>query len=137
MKEVRDTGVLARIREIRTNKGYSQEYVAVKLGLKQSGYALIENGKNELSVVRLLQIAIILEENIINLIGYPFKYIKEIEVEKTINNLKNKLEKEEHFTDLLVKENNALKQQKIELENQLNSVLEQKKLLDANAGLSK
>ncbi|WP_395043136.1 helix-turn-helix domain-containing protein [Flavobacterium sp.] len=79
---VTDKGILARIKEIRTKKGYSQEYVAMKLGIKQAGYSSIEAGKNGLSVIMLLQIAIILEEEVVNVVGYPFKYIKEVEAGK-------------------------------------------------------
>jgi len=56
--------VLQNIIDIRKQKGFSQEYVAENLGMKQAGYALIEKGSRGLSLENLLQIAIILEIDI-------------------------------------------------------------------------
>lgn len=92
MKQVSDKIVLARIKEIRTNKGLSQEYIANQIGLKQSGYNLIENGNNELSVKRLLQIAIAMDVDCVDLMSYPIKYIKEQDVDLKIEQIKRELE---------------------------------------------
>jgi len=66
--------LLANIVRIRQQKGFSQDYVANKLGKKQSGYALIENGNRGLDYEVLLQIAIILEMRVIDIITYPEVY---------------------------------------------------------------
>lgn len=58
--------VLRNITKIRKLKGFSQEYVAQKIGLKQSGYGMIESGTRELKVEFLLQIAIVLEVDVID-----------------------------------------------------------------------
>ena len=50
------TEILQNILKIRVNKGFSQQVVAQNLGIEQSSYSLIENGKRELTVERLLQI---------------------------------------------------------------------------------
>ena len=68
--------VLENIITIRNTKGYSQDYVATKLGMKQSGYALIEKGERRLQFELLEQIAIIFEMNILDVITYPDKYEK-------------------------------------------------------------
>ncbi len=66
--------LLANIVSIRQQKGFSQDYVANKLGKKQSGYALIENGNRGLDYELLLQIAIIFEMRVIDIITYPEVY---------------------------------------------------------------
>lgn len=67
---------LRNIEQIRKNKGYTQEYLASKLGLKQSGYALIMRGERGLQFELLEQIAIVFEMDITDIIKYPDKYEK-------------------------------------------------------------
>ena len=50
-----------KIKSLRIEKGYSQEYLAEQLKISQSYYAKIENGNKEISVKQLLQILKILE----------------------------------------------------------------------------
>ena len=66
--KVSDKGILGKIKEIRIKKGFSQDYLASKLGMKQPGYGMIENGVSKITVLMLLEIAIILEIHIIDLI---------------------------------------------------------------------
>ena len=50
------------LKEIRLDKGYTQEYMADKLGYKdKSGYNHLENGNVKLSVDKAIKIAKILE----------------------------------------------------------------------------
>lgn len=67
--------ILQQIKSIRTEIGYSQEYVANKMDMEQSGYALIEKGKRKLKYEQLEQIAIIFNMNVIDVITYPEKYV--------------------------------------------------------------
>ncbi|WP_421751344.1 helix-turn-helix domain-containing protein [Croceimicrobium sp.] len=60
--------ILKNIRQLRTNKGYSQEYMAFKLGISQSTYARIENCDLKLSLNRLFQIAEVLEIRVCKLL---------------------------------------------------------------------
>jgi len=53
--------ILVKIRRIRLEKSFSQEYVANELGITQSQYGKIENGLVKLSYERLQSIAMILE----------------------------------------------------------------------------
>lgn len=46
-----------KIRKIRTLKGYSQEYMADKLQIKQPAYSEIESGKTKISINVLQEIA--------------------------------------------------------------------------------
>ena len=67
--------ILRNIDAIRRNKGYSQEYLASQIGLKQAGLSLIMSGERELKYNTLLQIANALQESVINIIAYPDKYV--------------------------------------------------------------
>ena len=62
-----------RIKGIRLKKGLSQEEVAEKLGMNQSNYARLENGKTDIKFERLAQIAEALEMSVGSLIDYDEK----------------------------------------------------------------
>lgn len=49
------------LRAVRESKGYSQEYVAERLGIGQSSYACLEAGRTGLTIERLVQLTGILE----------------------------------------------------------------------------
>lgn len=49
--------VASKIRNIRTSKGYSQEYMAERLGISQRQYGRLENGETELNLHYLDQIS--------------------------------------------------------------------------------
>lgn len=74
--ETKVDAVLESIRKIRNNKGFSQEYMASKLGMKQVGYGLIENGARGLQFEMLSQIAVVFGMSVIDLIAYPDVYVK-------------------------------------------------------------
>lgn len=67
--------ILKNIDAIRRNKGYSQEYLANQIGMKQAGLSLIMSGERELKYNTLLQIANALQESVIDVITYPEKYV--------------------------------------------------------------
>lgn len=67
--------ILRNIDAIRRNKGYSQEYLASQIGIKQAGLSLIMSGERELKHNTLLQIANALQESVIDIIAYPEKYV--------------------------------------------------------------
>ncbi|MDY0090391.1 MAG: helix-turn-helix transcriptional regulator [Flavobacteriaceae bacterium] len=52
--------ILHKIRMIRLERGYGQEYVAGEIGVSQSYYARLERGKAKLSAVRLAEILSVL-----------------------------------------------------------------------------
>lgn len=56
------------IREKRDKKGFSQEFMAIKLGMSQNNYSKIELGKIDLTIGRLSQICEILEVEMSDLI---------------------------------------------------------------------
>ena len=57
--------ILENIDTIRRNKGYSQEYLAMRIGMKQAGFSLIMSGERELKYNTLLQIANALQMSVI------------------------------------------------------------------------
>lgn len=67
--------ILRNIDAIRRNKGYSQEYLASQIGIKQAGFSLIMSGERELKYNTLLQIANASQESVIDIIAYPEKYV--------------------------------------------------------------
>lgn len=55
---------LTNIRKKRIERGISQEVMASELGISQSAYAKIENGKQKLPTRMLIRIATILETSV-------------------------------------------------------------------------
>jgi transcriptional regulator with XRE-family HTH domain len=53
-----------RLRKIRISHEYSQEYMALKLGMAISTYSKLEQGKTELTLTRLVQLSDILQFNL-------------------------------------------------------------------------
>lgn len=53
--------VLDNIKIQRGVKGYSQDYIAARLNISQNAYSKMELGYTQLSLLRLFQIAAILE----------------------------------------------------------------------------
>ena len=58
------------IRNIREKLGYSQEYMAMKLGIGQNGYSKIELGYTRITVDRLFEIAKILQTDVFVLLQH-------------------------------------------------------------------
>lgn len=74
--------ILENIKSIRKELGYSQEFMADKLGITQVGYNKIEIGGRNLKYKTLEQIAIIFKMPIANVIEYPDIWIKKNEKAK-------------------------------------------------------
>jgi len=74
-----------RIRKIRAGKGYSQEYMALKLNMSQSAYSSMERGVTEIPSRRLCQIADLLEVS-------PMRFLPETKYSLHINLLTLKME---------------------------------------------
>ncbi|GAA4440471.1 hypothetical protein GCM10023091_24160 [Ravibacter arvi] len=56
-----DSRITARIRQTRLVKGYSQEYMAYRLGISQQSYSRLECGRQILRISQLVLIAEVLE----------------------------------------------------------------------------
>lgn len=74
-----------KIRQLRESKKWSQEELASKLGLSPNGYAKIERGETRLTVPRLLQLAEILELDIIELMQGEMQSI-DYRISSPVNN---------------------------------------------------
>ena len=72
--ELTEQQILSNIIAIRNKRGYSQEYLASKIGMKQSGYGHIEKGDRRLPVSLLLQIAVALDVHVVDIILYPHSF---------------------------------------------------------------
>ncbi len=60
--------IATNIRRIREGKGYTQEYIALKLGISQNAYSKIELGYTKITLERLFYIAGLIETDVIALI---------------------------------------------------------------------
>jgi transcriptional regulator with XRE-family HTH domain len=59
--EAKIKAVALNVRKIREFRNYTQEYLALKLGITQNAYSKIELGYTKMTLERLMQIAQILE----------------------------------------------------------------------------
>jgi hypothetical protein len=79
------------IREVRQNKGYSQEYVAYLLNVSQSHYSKLENGIYSIDFDMLGKILDVLEINLLEIVEFSEKQkflmnnIMELNYEECVN----------------------------------------------------
>lgn len=69
--------VIKKIKEFRTEKGYSHEYMAHQLNMSQPAYSKIEKNETSLSVDKLYKIAEILETPVEKFLEIPVKNYKQ------------------------------------------------------------
>ncbi len=99
--------ILDNIKKIRESKGYSQEYVASKINIKQGSYNLIENGNRKLTIDKLLQIAICLDISPEEIITFSEKDIaKKQEPVKAVLQIELQEDKKDQVLKLVFGENN-------------------------------
>jgi len=63
--------ILERIKKIRVEKGYSQEYMADMLSISQNAYHKLERGHTRINLQKFIDISKILEIEISELINGP------------------------------------------------------------------
>jgi len=61
MEDLSSSVILENIRQIRHERRYSQEYMAISLTVSQNAYSKLERGRTKLTWDRLAEIANILE----------------------------------------------------------------------------
>ena len=61
--------VALNIRKIREHRDYTQEYLALRLGISQNAYSKIELGYTRITLERFMQIAQILEVDTVDLLN--------------------------------------------------------------------
>jgi len=64
-----------KIKKIRELRNYTQDYMATELEMTQAGYSKIELGETDVPFSRLLQIAKVLEIDLIDLLAFDEKII--------------------------------------------------------------
>ena len=100
--------VYEAIKKLRTAKGYSQEYMATKLGVTQGSYGRIERGETTLTIERLSEIANVLGSTTEQIFSSELvnesnsNLNKQIAVCKArINELEKDIESLKHYNSLL------------------------------------
>ncbi|MGY0407314.1 MAG: helix-turn-helix domain-containing protein [Polaribacter sp.] len=105
----------SKIRKVRKVKEFSQEYMAISLGITQNSYSKLENQKTKLSLELINKISEILEIDFIDLISFDENSI----FDKNNNMLDNNFSKElkELYEDQII----HLKEEIIFLQKQLSN----------------
>ena len=100
--------ILENISKIRVNKKITQKSIAEFLEIEQSSYSLLERGERDLTIDRLLQIAIFFKMDVVDIITYPNKgsYNKENEEDiKAILQIELKKDKKDQVMKLIFGDN--------------------------------
>ncbi|MFD0751879.1 helix-turn-helix domain-containing protein [Mucilaginibacter calamicampi] len=74
--------VFSNIRTIREFRNYSQEYLALKLGISQNAYSKIELGYTNISLSRVMAIAVILEVSLADIVELDVATLEKIPAQK-------------------------------------------------------
>ena len=110
--------ILNNIKNLRENKGYSQEYMAQMLDLSQVAYTKLEHSKTKLTVERLYKIAEILET--------PIEEILEIRATQIYNQKLNDYSIGHQEVENLYQENKEQNKKIVEL---YEKIIEEKDML--------
>ena len=100
--------ILENISKIRVNKKITQKSIAEFLEIEQGSYSLLERGERDLTIDRLLQIAIFFKMDVVDIITYPNKesYNKEKEEDiKAILQIELKKDKKDQVMKLIFGDN--------------------------------
>lgn len=102
--------LIQNIIQIRNSKGFTKRSMADALHINEASYGRIENGKIALSYKQLAQIASCFGMSVIDVIGYPDKYVKaesanEEPVEAVLQ-IKLKKDKKDQVLKLVFGDNN-------------------------------
>lgn len=101
-----------KIRYYRTQKGYSQDYMATLLNIAQSTYAKYESDATEITVKRLMDIANLLETDIMSFVKEDSKNIIQYNHDHSSQNYVENLTIENNAViEVLKNENSHLKEE--------------------------
>ena len=67
--------IMENVEALRNQKGYSQEYVASKLGIQQSAYSRIFNIQGDIKLSMLEKICEVLKVSMLDVLTYPDTYV--------------------------------------------------------------
>lgn len=106
-----------QIRKKRIDKGYSQQFLADSIGVSQSKFNRIENGKSDISINALIIVCEVLDTNLL-------KLLSTVENESKITHPKNYTVKNDHLNYDPAFENHilALNEEIKELKNQVTEI---------------
>ncbi|QHV96222.1 MULTISPECIES: helix-turn-helix domain-containing protein [Spirosoma] len=79
------SAIAIKLRKLREIYGYPQEYVAYQMGISQAAYSKKENGKTELSLTVLEQLASLYQISMLDLIALSLSDLLIMAVQKTTN----------------------------------------------------
>lgn len=82
IKNQLNRNVGANIKAWREIRGVKQEWMAAKIGLCKSSLSQIENGKTEIPITRLSEIAVILEIKLSDLFECPYEKLNQSTIKK-------------------------------------------------------
>jgi transcriptional regulator with XRE-family HTH domain len=69
ISDLKTRAIVSNIRKIREYRNYTQDYLAAKLQISQNAYSKIELGYSNITLNRLIEIAVILEVELIALVS--------------------------------------------------------------------
>ena len=69
ISDLKTQQIVSNVRKVREFRNYTQDYLAAKLGISQNAYSKIELGYSSITLSRLVNIAEILEVDLVDLIG--------------------------------------------------------------------
>ena len=78
------SAIATKLRKLRELYGYPQEYVAYQMGISQAAYSTKENGKTELSLTVLEQLAGLYQISMLDLIALSLPDLLILAIPKTI-----------------------------------------------------
>jgi transcriptional regulator with XRE-family HTH domain len=67
--DLKTRAIVSNIRKLREFRNYTQDYLAAKLQISQNAYSKIELGYSNITLTRLINIAEILETDLVDLIS--------------------------------------------------------------------
>jgi len=72
--------IVTNIRKIREFRNYTQDYLAAKLKISQNAYSKIELGYSSITLNRLVEIAEILEIDLVDLVCYDSENVIQLKL---------------------------------------------------------
>jgi len=69
ISDLKTKTIVSNIRKIREFRNYTQDYLAAKLKISQNAYSKIELGYSSITINRLVEIAEILEVDLVDIIS--------------------------------------------------------------------
>jgi transcriptional regulator with XRE-family HTH domain len=69
ISDLKTQQIVSNVRKVREFRNYTQDYLAAKLGISQNAYSKIELGYSSVTLSRLVNVAEILDVDLVDLIS--------------------------------------------------------------------